>query len=273
MGRAGQTGHAEQMHPITAGFAWIEVGGYRALACRPLAAVARHLFTTRAWALGSADGDDPAAWSAVAAALGVPVGQLVRTRQVHGAEVIVKRRGADIQSAPRPEADIILTDDPDVAVAIQTADCVPLLMADPATGAVAAAHAGWRGLASSVPAVAVAAMAREFGARPQRLCVAAGPSISAARYEVDEVVRARFETAFGSREVSRWFPKETRPSHWAFDGWTATRDQILAAGVPPESIYMSNLCTAEFPDLFCSYRRDGQRAGRMAAAIRATRPI
>jgi purine-nucleoside/S-methyl-5'-thioadenosine phosphorylase / adenosine deaminase len=252
-------------------FDWIDAAGRRALVCRPLAAHARHLFTTREWALGSAvDGDDPAAWSQVAGTLGVPDARLVRMRQVHGASVLVRRPG-DAIAGERADGDIAISNDPAVAVAIQTADCVPLLMADVRTGAVAAAHAGWRGLASRVPAVAVDAMTREFGTRPGDLVAAAGPSISAARYEVGGEVRSRFASVFGTGAIARWFPRETRASHFEFDGWTATRDQLLDAGVQPDAIHLSTLCTAAHPELCCSYRRDGKRAGRMAAAIRAAR--
>jgi YfiH family protein len=251
-------------------FEWTVVDGHRALVCRPLRAHARHLFTTRDWALGSAaNGDDPAGWSAAAAALGVSPAELFRVHQVHGASVVIKRRGDRVDSEARPSADIILSDDPEIAIAVQTADCVPLLMADTATGAVAAAHAGWRGLAGGVPGVAIAAMSRVFGTRPADLLVAAGPSISAARYEVGDEVRSRFEAAFGARDAARWFPTQTRQSHWLFDGWGAARDQLVAAGVPPASLHACSLCTAEHRDLFCSYRRDGRQAGRMAAVIRA----
>ena len=99
-------------------------------------------------------------WSDVAAALGVAPADLRRVRQVHGSSVVVVRASDPRSPAALSEADIIMTDDPTIGIAIQTADCVPLLMADARTGAVAAAHAGWRGLAAGVPGVAVG------GARP-----------------------------------------------------------------------------------------------------------
>jgi len=245
-----------------------------ALVCEPLRAVARHLFTTRGWALGSAaSGRDAGAWQQVASALGVDASRLVRVRQVHGAAVVVERAGSSRASAPSGralrEADIILSDDPSLALAIQTADCVPLLMADRRSGAAAAAHAGWRGLASRVPSIAVQAMAAEFGSRPADLVAAIGPSISAARYEVGADVRARFESAgFPLDWLAAWFSDGVRPDHWQFDGWQSARDQLEAAGVPAAGIHSSRLCTACDGDRFCSYRRDGAGAGRMAAAIR-----
>jgi hypothetical protein len=135
--------------------------------------LADHLFTTREWALGSGAGSDDE-WAPVAASLGVDLDHLVRLRQVHGAAVVVRRAGDRLPSGPRPEADIVVSNDPLVAIAIQTADCVPLLLADSRSGAVAAAHAGWRGLAASVPAAAVSALAHAFDARPKDLVAAVG---------------------------------------------------------------------------------------------------
>jgi YfiH family protein len=244
-----------------------------ALVCVPLEAVAAHFFTTRQWTLGSAaSSDDPDGWEEVVTAIGVDRAQLARVHQVHGADVHVRRAGSG-QSGPggsrRPDADIIVSDDPALALAIQTADCVPLLMADPRSGAIAAAHVGWRGLAAAVPRVAVEALHREFGSDPGDLIVAAGPSISASRYEVGLDVRERF-AAGGFRDVdlARWFRPAERPDHWYFDGWQATRDELFAAGLRPHRLHAADMCTASWPDVFCSYRRDGSPAGRLAAVIR-----
>ena len=205
--------------------------------------------------------------------MGVDRDHLVRVRQVHGAGLLVARAGARPASAgPLADADIIVSNDPSLALAIQTADCVPLLLADPVTGAVAAAHAGWRGLASRVPRVAVEALAREFGAAPANLVAAIGPSISAARYEVDVDVRRRFEAGgFPAEQLARWFLTASRPDHWLFDGWQAARDQLLDAGVAADRVHVAALCTASHPELLCSYRRDRTAAGRIAGVIRANR--
>src|ERR1044072_3590602 len=176
------------------GFVWVQAAGGPSLVCGPLRALANHLFTTREWALGSGTGSD-AEWAPVAAALGVDPSRLVRVRQVHGAAAVILRVGDPLPSAARPEADIIVSDDPSLALAIQTADCVPLLIADSKSGAVAAAHAGWRGLAAGVAGTAVEALAREFNARPVDLVAAAGPCISSAAYEVGGDVVDRFVAA------------------------------------------------------------------------------
>lgn len=249
------------------GFVWVQATGGPALVCGPLRHLADHLFTTREWALGSGTGSDDE-WAPVAVSLGVDLDHLVRLRQVHGSAVVVRRAG-DPLPGPRQEADVVVSNDPLLAIAIQTADCVPILIADSRSGAVAAAHAGWRGLAAGVPAAAVTALARAFDARPADLVVAVGPSISAPSYEVGPDVAERFTAAgFGSDRLARWFSEGEREGRWQFDGWQAATDQLAAAGVPSDRIHAAGLCTAVYPSVFCSYRRDGKAAGRMAAAIR-----
>jgi polyphenol oxidase len=274
----------------SAGFAWVELPPGPALVCEALEAVAPHFYTTRDWSLGSEPAEQrEAAWAVLARAAGVEPGELVRVNQVHGADVLIKRgraAGTDRPAAAvaaRSDADVIISNDTSSLLAVQTADCIPLLIADRRTGAVAAAHAGWRGLASGVPRVAVESLTREFGSDPRDLIVAIGPSIGACCYEVGHDVRESFARGGFERDLGRWFldtpqptrqnpsmpalPPHRRANHWFFDGWTAAREQLIRAGVPGSQIHGANLCTASHASL-CSYRRDGGTAGRMAAAIR-----
>jgi YfiH family protein len=260
------------------GFSWVQAAPGPALVCTALEPHA-HLFTTRAWPLGASAHGDRTAWADVADALGADSGELVRVHQVHGVHVfackradVTRKRTATSSDRPLPDADIIVSNDPSIVLAVQAADCVPLLIADSRIGAVAAAHAGWRGLAAGVPRVAVAALTDAFGSRPANLVAAIGPSISAARYEVDDIVRAAFVRAgHDERSLRRWLLEGTRPAHWQFDGWASARDQLVLAGVPAARIHASELCTASHPETLPSYRRDGSGAGRIAAAIRARR--
>src|SRR5262245_16959315 len=126
-------------------FAWVQAPPGPALVCLPLAQHASHVFTTQSWALGSRCEQRPdRAWNEVAQAMSLDAAALVRVRQVHGADVHVRR--ADGRPKPvgpgrsTPDADVILSDDPDRVLAIQTADCVPLLMVDARTGVAVAAH-------------------------------------------------------------------------------------------------------------------------------------
>jgi hypothetical protein len=267
------------------GFEWVQAADGPALVCGALRPFADHLFTTRQWALGSRAEATEEDWQPVAAAAGVEGDRLVRLRQVHGAAVLVRRAGDPHPTTMRPEADIVVSNDPSLALAIQTADCVPLLIADRTTGAIAAAHAGWRGLAAGVPGRTVEALAREFGSRPGDLIAVAGPSIGACCYEVGADVRDAFRRGgFADAVADRWFhgdPQPTarnpsmpglrvaaRPDHWFFDGWAATQFQLEAAGIPGRQIHAAGLCTASHAGVLCSYRRDGKSAGRLAAAIR-----
>ena len=257
-----------------------------ALVCDALTPFASHFFTTRAWKLGEPESTE-GGWVEVAEAAGVEVLRLDRLRQVHGAAALVRRRSSgptERDEGRLHEADIILTDEAERAITIRIADCLPILMVDRRTQAVAAAHAGWRGLAARVPTVTVERFVSEFGSRPQDLLVAIGPSIGACCYEVGEDVRERFR-GFSDAAVERWFsvhpavlagnpPVGTlsstrRPYHWFFDGWQCARDQLASAGVPADQIFVSELCTASHDSAFCSYRRDGAgAAGRMVGVIK-----
>ena len=270
--------------PLREGFEWAEAAARTTLVCKALQPVARHAFTLRPWPLGSSTPPEhTTGWGDVAVAMGVGLHQLVRVRQVHGAASVVHRVGLPIPGAS--DADIIVTDDPSVALAVQTADCVPLLMADMRTGVVAAAHAGWRGIAVRVPAAVVAAYVQRFGSRPSDLVAVIGPSIGACCYEVGDDVRRRFEAAgFSAADLTRWFLAEplgseanpslpqlstpARAGRWFLDLWAAARDGLVAGGVPGTQVFTAGLCTASHAIAFCSYRRDGPAAGRMAAAIR-----
>jgi len=272
------------------GFAWVQAAAGPALLCRALEPYAAHFFTTRPWALGApTDGDGTAAWDEVARALGVDGAHLSRAHQVHGASVVVRRLGDTHRlgepDEPFPDADIIVSDDPALALAIQTADCVPLLIADRRISAVAVAHAGWKGMAAGVPLVTVDALSRHLGSQPADLVAAVGPSVGACCYEVGvEVLDAFRRGGFDAVARQRWFftvpqpsaknpsmtglPRTPRPDHWFFDAWAAARQQLEAAGLPADQIHVAGLCTASHQETLCSYRRDGRRSGRIAGAIR-----
>lgn len=257
------------------------------LVCTPLEAVAPHAFTTRHWTLGTSRGSE-AAWREVSEAMGVPTSALVRLRQVHGATVINAADGHEFHPGESPEGDVVVSLEPRRAVAVQAADCVPLLVADSRSGAVVAAHSGWRGMAVGVAAAAVAALQQLAGAHPDDLIAAIGPSVGACCYEVGGDVRQAFADGGASADqLGRWFrdaplttdrnpsmpgvPIQRRPGHWYLDGWTVVRDQLLAAGLRADRVCNAELCTASHPTTLSSYRREGSAAGRMAAAIRPRR--
>lgn len=262
----------------------------RALVCRPLALVAPHVFTTRVPSTPGPPAASADGWAQVAGILGVAEARIVRLTQVHGARVV---RVPDEAPGPRAtgtwaDADAAVTADPGLALAVKVADCVPILLADPRTGAVAAVHAGWRGTAELAAAAAVAALGDRYASAPRDLVAALGPSIGPCCYQVGTEVADRFiETGVGPGEIAEWFSVEPRPARrvglglgsaagaaaaagklW-LDTWRANADQLAAAGVQRANIHVAGICTACHADVLHSYRVDGARAGRLLAAIRS----
>ena len=213
--------------------------------------------------LGVAVGDDPETVvenrARFAAALGA---RPVWLRQVHGVHVLCLQAATDAADTP---ADAAWTDEPGLACTVQVADCLPVLFALNDGRAVAAAHAGWRGLAAGVLEAAVDALCRGAGARPAEVQAWLGPCIGPRQFEVGaDVLRA-----FGQdrRADMPRFTRRDRPdgsTRWLADLQGLAQDRLAAAGVG--AIAATPACTVEDPSAFFSFRRDGV-TGRMAAAI------
>ena len=250
-------------------FAWTQTSLGLVLKCEPLESIAPHLFTTRNVPIVT-----PADWMAVAQLLGAT--DAVTVNQVHGREVATIRRGGAIGLHARHDADALVSNDPRVAIGVRAADCVPLLLADTQTGAVAAVHAGWRGTAAGAAGTAVAALARTFGVHPQHLLAAIGPSIGPCCYKVgSELVNAFAAAGHPRHLIDRWFSvrgtgiRGQGTGTLVLDVPGANRDQLVLAGVPEDQIYLSGLCTAMHLDVLTSYRAEKEKAGRIAGVIRA----
>jgi YfiH family protein len=183
-------------------------------------------------------------------------------RQVHGAAVLTAER-----AGLAGEGDVVVTDHAGLPVAIVTADCVPLVVYDPAGRRLALAHAGWRGTAQFAAGAAVSALVRAGGA-PATFVAAIGPSIGACCYEVDEPVMARFDAAFPGRWTA--WAAATTPGKWMLDLWRANLDQLTMAGLDPARIDSARLCTSCRHELFFSYRR-GRGQGRLVV-VASVRP-
>ena len=249
-------------------FEWTTESWGAALRCRPLAAIAPHLFTTRQLLLTG-----PQDHAELAAAVGAR--SVAMAKQVHGRTVFVVREG-EAPPARASEADVFVSNSTEVAVAVRVADCVPLLMADRVRGVVAAVHAGWRGTAARAAVAALEALEREFGTKPADVVAAIGPSIGSCCYEVGSELVDAFAAAGHERYlIDRWFlaPAPERGSHQRpklrLDVAGGNRDQLLLAGVPEDQIHMSGLCTAMHLDVLTSYRAEKDAAGRLAGVIRA----
>jgi YfiH family protein len=235
----------------------------------PLLAAFPHGFTTRRggvsaapWDtlnLGGLVGDDPAHvaenWRRLESATGLA---FARVRQVHGVRA-VRAHQPTAPAGPGDEADAVVSATPGLAACVSVADCVPVLLADPRRGAVAAVHAGWRGTLARAAAAGVAALEAE-GASAADLLAAVGPSIGPCCYEVSPDLASRFRAGISPavvREASR--PK--------LDLWEANRLVLAAAGIRPERIEVLGRCTSCEAGLFFSHRRDAGRTGRQMAFV------
>ncbi len=172
--------------------------------------------------------------------------------QVHGTRVVELDGGE-----PQGSADAAFTRRPGEVCAILTADCLPVLFADVEGRVVAAAHAGWRGLAAGVLEQTVAAMTTD----PARLMAWLGPAIGPGAYEIDELVRDAFVACDTGAEAAF---VATRPGHWRADLYALARRRLAAIGL--EAVYGGGACTFTDSARFYSYRRQGE-CGRMASLI------
>ncbi|WP_457606603.1 peptidoglycan editing factor PgeF [Nitratifractor sp.] len=157
-------------------------------------------------------------------------------------------------------ADALVTSESGVVLTILTADCLPILFYDPASHAIGAAHAGWKGSAASIAVRTVEVMSERFGSRPEEIVAVIGPGIGGCCYEVSE----ELADAFSAYPEALSWGKEGRPH---LDLAEVNRRQLEGAGLHPERIEVSPHCTACESDRFFSYRQSGGCAGRFLSAI------
>ena len=184
--------------------------------------------------------------------------QLATAWQVHGDGVKIVRTREDIQNSEE-RFDALVSAQKNTLVGVKTADCVPILIGDPAAKSFAAIHAGWKGTAAHIVSGAIAKMKAEFGADPANMIAAIGPCATCENYEVGMDVMERFASALPNHQ--KYF-HETRPGHALVDLRLANSDLMTAACVPPQNIYTSPFCTIARSDLFFSYRVEKKKFGK-----------
>jgi len=192
--------------------------------------------------------------------------------QVHGADIRVVR--SQEEAMPKPGVlgddqycDALVSDTPNILLAVKTADCVPILMGDPLTRAFAAVHAGWRGTSTSIIQHAIKKLEHEYGTSPKDLRVAIGPAANACCYEVGSEVIDVFKERFSGADQ---LLTATRDGHARIDLHRANREQLIESSVSPERIHMAPFCTMDRNDLFFSYRQEKKlhgRVGRLMSVI------
>jgi len=214
--------------------------------------------------LGTAVGDDPAAVVENRRRFVALTGaQPAWIRQVHGSTVVPAHEAAAADEPP--QADASWTDQPGVACIVQVADCMPVLLAAPGGRAVAAAHAGWRGLAGGVVEAALAALCTAARCEPAQVSAWLGPCIGPSRFEVGADVLQAFGASPGQADARRFVPGTDAGGapRWLANLPQLARDRLALLGV--RRVSGGNWCTVEQRSRFFSYRRDGL-TGRLAAA-------
>ena len=197
----------------------------------------------------------------LAARVGYRTEALYESSQVHGAAVIDLVAHRSVSDVRAMEADALIARRAGDAVGVRTADCVPLLIGDVGSGAVAAVHAGWRGVVQGVAAAAVRRLL-ESGSRGADLIVAMGPHIRPERFEVGADVAAQIRGSAFGEEVAVGHSDAGKP---LVDLTRALRAQLRALGI--ERVEDVGGCTLAEPERFFSYRRDGAASGRHLSVI------
>ncbi|MGA8014079.1 MAG: peptidoglycan editing factor PgeF [Candidatus Acidiferrales bacterium] len=221
-------------------------------------------------------------------AIGADKLRAITLRQIHS-DVAHRVDSSNAGAKDAPQGDALFTREPGLLLVVQTADCIPILLADPKRRAIAAIHAGWRGTLRRIAAKTLGRMHMEFGTRPEDVVAALGPGIGRCCYEVGSEVARDFDAQFpNAREWfdgpfdalasgdndPNWLPWLTMmpPGHQPpplrvhLDLIAANRAILADAGIPARQISSSGLCTACRTDLLFSYRRE-RTTGRLMAAI------
>jgi YfiH family protein len=208
-----------------------------------------------------------------ATAIGADLGNFVYCNQTHGRKVRIvtaedRGRGAVRLEDAVGDADALITADPGTVLVVLVADCVPIVLYDPAAQVLACVHAGWRGTVARVADAALDAM-RTLGARPGNVIAGLGPAISPAGYQVGDEVADAAREAFGEHTESFIRPDGT--GKWLFDLWTANLVILGQAGVPRERTHVAAIPTGAKPGLFFSDRAV-RPCGRFATIARLRPP-
>ena len=219
--------------------------------------------------LGINRGDDPENvrenYRRLANAVGFSLDRLVLTHQTHS-DIVRMVTQADclgsVSHKDYPECDALVTNTSGVALMVFSADCTPILFHDPVTGAVGAAHAGWRGTANGIAVKTLGAMVSAFGCQPQNICAAIGPNIGQCCFETDDDVPAAMLAAFGE-EANTYIRKKGEKYFVDLKGLNAL--WLRRSGV--KNIEISTECTCCAPHRFWSHRATGGKRGSQGAVI------
>lgn len=244
--------------------ALLAIGGWQTLDKGISAGFSTRLAGNTALHVGDDENDVVARRRAAADQLGWAFPAWTCGEQVHGSRVHAVKRGdagsgRENRQSAIPDADALITDEPDILLVQYFADCVPLYFWDEATGAIGLAHAGWKGTVADIAGETVRAMAEQYGTRDADLRAAIGPSIGSCCYEVDDRVIRQVEPIMGGSAAL----EPTKEGRARLDLKVLNRHLMIKAGILPSRIEMSTWCTGCRTDLFFSHRMENGSTGRM----------
>ncbi|MGI6279608.1 MAG: peptidoglycan editing factor PgeF [Acutalibacteraceae bacterium] len=201
-------------------------------------------------------------------AIGTDPKNLVLSRQTHTDNVVIvneSHRGTGIYKPSFSDVDGLITNCRNVALVTQYADCTPLVFCDPVEGVIATSHAGWRGTVKRIGAVTVKKMADEFGCNMKNIIAGIGPCIGKCCYEVDDPVYNEFKNAGFSELENLFFKKEN--GRYMLDLAEANRRILIEAGIDPEKIDVTDICTCCNHNDLHSHRATGGKRGNLALIV------
>jgi hypothetical protein len=264
---------------VDRGFSRRERNGIPFYVCRALEEISdlRHGFSTRNGGVSTPSGClnlGCVAWDTpefveenrrrFLSAIGAERSRLATLSQIHSDRVQIVESNCGWWSGSI-EGDALATCLGGTAVAVQVADCFPILIADTRTHAVAAIHAGWRGTLTRILSKTVSALRAAYGCDPSLLLIAIGPGIRSCCYEVGQEVVDLYRQEYPGVEVAS--PHASRPGKYLMNLHAALSVQVCEAGIDPARVFDLGLCTCCGAHEFFSYRRDGPSSGRMMGAI------
>ena len=205
----------------------------------------------------------------IAEAMGVPYEKIVCSDQTHTTNVRVVTEADEgtgiIRQKDYTDVDGLITNVPEITLATFYADCVPLYFVDPVHHAIGLSHSGWRGTVARMGKCTLEAMRREYGTKAADVYCAIGPSICQDCYEVSEDVAVQFEEAFSGHESEILLNKGN--GKYQLDLWKANEIVLLEAGVKPEHLAVTDVCTCCNPELLFSHRASHGKRGNLGAFL------
>jgi polyphenol oxidase len=206
----------------------------------------------------------------IAESIGVDAHSFVISKQVHKTNIRLVDETDLGKGLYRPadytEIDGLITNRPNITLVTKYADCVPLFFVDPENKAIGLTHSGWRGTVKKIGKITVEEMQKHFHSDPKKLIAVVGPSICGDCYEISEEVAEEFKQAFPEVWKNHiLFEKEN--GKYQCDLWTANRSLLSEAGLSPENIHISGVCTSCNSDLLFSHRKTNGKRGSLAAFL------